>query len=126
MDSAQLKRMILDSSESSGIRKKLTETPQPGITTDDIVEMGQAIEQTVATKGWAFIDSYLVKKCDPNVLLFGDDDPLIKGEARGAIHLMQYIDQVIKAKNEILRRANEPRPTSAEPTKRRGRPKRDS
>lgn len=106
MDSAQLKRMILDKSESSGIRKRMV-SQESGISTDDIIEMGQAMENTVNTKGWSFIEAYLVRKCDPTSILFGPDDANMKGEARGAINLMQYIDQTIKAKNEILRKANE-------------------
>jgi hypothetical protein len=117
MDSAQLKRMILDQSETSNIRKKLvdmrtTEGPSEG----DIIEQGIAMEQTVATKGWAFIESYLLKKCDPTNILFGDGDADVRGEARCAIKIMHFIDQTIRAKNELLRKANEKRPERPEAT----------
>jgi hypothetical protein len=62
MDSAQLKRMILDKSESTGIRRKLLEQKDTGITQDDVVEMGVAFEQMVSMKGWAFIEAYLLRK----------------------------------------------------------------
>lgn len=107
MDSAQLKRQIIDQSEISGIRKNLIQNKDSGITQDDIIEMGIAMEQTVNTKGWSYIEAYLLKKCDPTLILFGDSSPDIKGEARGAVNVMHYIDQTIKAKNELLRKANE-------------------
>jgi len=106
MDSAQLKRMILEKSELSGIRKRILDEKE-GINADDIIEMGQEMEKTVNTKGWNFIEAYLVRKCDPTTFLFGTEDAMQRGEARGAINLMQYIDQTIKAKNELLRKANE-------------------
>ena len=107
MDSAQLKRMILEKSESSGIRKKLVDMREAGLTENDVIEMGNAMEQTVSTKGWNFMEAYLIRKCDPTNFLFGVEDAMMRGEARGAINFMHYIDQTIKAKNEILRRANE-------------------
>lgn len=108
MDSAQLKRMILEGSEKSGIRRKMV-SREAGITEDDIIEMGQALEQTVNTKGWNFVEAYLIRKCDPTTFLFGNEDDSSRGEARGAINLMQYVDQAIKAKNEILQRINDER-----------------
>jgi len=107
MDSAQLKRMILEKSESSGIRKKLIDMRETGLTDNDVIEMGNAMELTVQTKGWNFMEAYLIRKCDPTNFLFGVEDPMMRGEARGAINFMHYIDQTIKAKNELLRKANE-------------------
>ena len=116
MDSAALKRMILEDSERTGIRKKIVDQKE-GINADDIIEMGQAMELTVQTKGWNYVEAYLIRKCDPTTFLFGTgDDSLQRGEARGAINLMQYIDQTIKAKNEILRKANENRAVDKTPT----------
>ncbi len=115
MDSAQLKRMILEKSESSGIRKKLIDMREAGLTENDVIEMGLAMEQTVETKGWSFMEVYLLRKCDPTNFLFGTQDPLLMGEGRGAINFMHYIDQTIKAKNEILRKANEGRQTTDTP-----------
>jgi hypothetical protein len=108
LDSAQLKRQILDKSESSGIRKKLLDMrASEGPSADDIIEQGQAMEQVTTMKGWAFMEQYLLRKCDPTNLLFGQDDPVARGEARGAINFMHFIDQTIRAKNELLRKANE-------------------
>ena len=107
-DSAQLKRMILANSESSGIRKKIVDMRTvAGMTDDDLIEMGQAMENTVNTKGWYFIEAYLVKKCDPAAFLFGPENSDMRGEARGAINLMHYIQETIKYKNELLKRAND-------------------
>lgn len=115
LDSAQLKRQILDKSESSGIRKKLLDMrTSEGPSETNIIEQGSAMEQVTAMKGWIFMEQYLLRKCDPTNLLFGQDDPVARGEARGAINFMHFIDQTIKAKNQLLKRANEGK--SVEPT----------
>lgn len=101
MDPAELKRQIIMMSENSGIRKKMKGSN--GLNNDEVVEMGLALEEMVKTRGWAFIEAYILKNANPIGLLFEDDDPVKKGEARAFIRIIQYVDQTIRAKNEIIR-----------------------
>jgi len=106
MNSADIKRQILESSDVTGIRKKM-QTPEFGLNNDEIVEMAYCFEEMVKTKGWVYIEAYILKNSNPVGLLFDDDNPIRKGEARALVKIMQYVDQVIKAKNDILRLQDE-------------------
>jgi hypothetical protein len=101
MDVAELKRQILINSEQTGIRKRVTS--QGGLDSNEIIEMGQALEEMAKTRGWAYIEAYILKNSDPIGLLFHEEDPVRKGESRALVKLMQYVDQIIKAKNDILK-----------------------
>ena len=52
MNPADIKREILQSSDSTGIRKKLV-SGESGLNSDDIVEMGIALENLTQQKGWS-------------------------------------------------------------------------
>lgn len=109
MDSAEIKRMILAESESSGIRKKLIDNREKegGLNNDDIIEMGNAFEQMVKIKGWTYVEAYILNRANPVQLLFEEgDNPIKKGMARALMGLMQYVKQVIDAKTEILEKVN--------------------
>jgi hypothetical protein len=107
MNPAELKRQILMDSDRTGIRKRVTTQPQDsGITQNDVLEIGEALEQMTNTKGWMYAEAYILKQADPMGFLFGEDDPIRKGKARGLVEFMQYIDQMIKARNEIIARTN--------------------
>jgi len=107
MDSAQLKRMILEQSETTGIRKNVLQNANDfGLNNDDVVEIGASLEDLTKRKGWAYVEAYILKAANPLGLIFGQEDPVAKGKARGLIELMQYVDQMIKAKNEIARKAD--------------------
>ncbi len=103
MNPVELKRQILIDSERLGFRKKVAagDYQDSGLTNDDIVEIGIAFESMTEHKGWTYLEAYILKHADPVALLFDDDNPGKKGEAKGLIKLMQYIDQIIKAKNDI-------------------------
>lgn len=113
MDSAQLKRMILEQSDSTGIRKRVLQNAgDVGLTNDDVIDIGKSLDDLTNLKGWAYIEAYIMKSANPLGLLFGQEDPIAKGKARGLIELMQYVDQMIKAKNELLKKANEDKTNS--------------
>ena len=102
--SAEIKRQIL--TENTTFRKNLQSRLQ-GIDEGEIIEMGNAFETMVKTKAWTFIEAYLIRRMNITGLLFAEDDNLInKGIARGYAELLQYVDQVIRAKDAILSREN--------------------
>jgi len=104
---ADLKRQILMQSEQTGIRKKILSQHDTGITNDDVLEIGEALDKLTEQKGWTYIETYILKQADPIGLLFAEDNPVKKGEAKGLIKLMQYVDQMIKAKNELISKQRE-------------------
>jgi hypothetical protein len=106
MNLAEVKRQILMDSDSLGVRRKITEGHETGLTNEDVVEMGEAFEKLVDTKGWTYIDIYMMKQINPMSFIFGNNTDEQRGEAKGLAKLMQYIDQMIKAKNDVLRKAN--------------------
>lgn len=106
MNASEFKRQILEQSDATGIRKRLV-SGEAGINSDDIIDMGTALEQTTKTKGWFYIEAYILKNSNLVSMLFGPDDPVKKGEARALVSLMQYVNQTILAKNDILAKLNE-------------------
>ena len=110
MNVSDVKRQILMESEKTGIRKKIVEG-NAGLRNEDVIEMGIAFEQLVATKGWAYVEQYILQQANPTTVLFSTDEET-KARARGLILLMQHIDAVIRAKNEI--QAREPQDAKPE------------
>ncbi|MFA5340195.1 MAG: hypothetical protein WC332_00315 [Clostridia bacterium] len=106
MNPADMKREILQSSESTGIRKKLV-SGETGLNSDDIIEMGNALETMTQSKGWSYVSAYIMKNSNLVSLLFGTDDPISKGKAQALVLLDQWVQQTILAKNEILKKQNE-------------------
>lgn len=104
MDSAEIKRQILQQSDITGIRKKIIQSYEGGKGYDEILEMAAAFEQLVQTKGWAYIEAYIIAHANPIAQLFAEGENLLqKGQAQGLIKLMQYVDQVISAAKDIIR-----------------------
>lgn len=101
MNSADIKREILQSSDNTGIRKKL-ESGESGINSDDVIEMGLALEQMTQGKGWSFVEAYILNHANPVGLIFMADNAVEKGKAQALILLMQWVQQTILAKNNIL------------------------
>ena len=90
-------------SDRLGLRRKINagQYQESGLSNNEIMEMGGLFEGLTAHKGWPYLEAYILKHSDPISLLFGEDDPVRKGEAKGLIKLMQYVDQIIKAKNDL-------------------------
>ena len=113
LSSAEIKRQILIDADRIGIKKKIFDKPD-GKNWDDVVEMGTAFEQLVKMKGWIYIESFMIKGMDVVGLYFGQTSEDKKGYGRAFIELMQYVQQTIDAKNEILRRRENPKGTQKE------------
>lgn len=107
MNAADIKRQILEASEKTGIRKKIS-SGEAGMTSEDVIEAGDALERMTQTKGWNYVEAYILKRCDPAIIL-ESDDVAVRVVGRTLMHLMQYVNEMIKAKNDILRVANEER-----------------
>lgn len=104
MDSAEIKRMILKESESHPYVKSLLgdKARQQLNNNDDVYEMGEAFEKMVGTKGWNYVEEYIIRNANPvGMLLTDNKDEGQRGMARGLIQLMQFVDLAIKAKERI-------------------------
>lgn len=107
MNPTELKRQILEQSDQTGIRKKIL-TPDIGLNNDEIIEMGIALEDMTKTKGFTYLEAYILKTSNPiGLLMSGSEDSAKMGESRALIRIIQYINETIKAKDEILRRMDE-------------------
>jgi len=113
LSSAEIKRQVLIDADRMGIKKRILEKPD-GKTWDDIIEMGIAFEQLVKTKGWTYIESFMIKGMDVVGLYFGQSSDEKRGYGKAFIELMQYVQQTIDAKNEILRQRENPKGTQKE------------
>lgn len=103
MDAASIKRMILENSDSTGIRKRAS-APDTGISTDERIRIAECLERMIKTDGWVYLDAYVNKAISikmGELLASEKDDPYTKGFIRGMSLPLQYIDQMIKAGNEL-------------------------
>jgi len=102
LSSADIKREILMSSNKTDIRKQISNSIENGgLTEGEIMEMGREFENLVKSKGWIFVEAYMMKRMNITGLVFGQPDPDLKGIAKGYMLLMQYIHQIIKAAKEL-------------------------
>lgn len=106
ISSAEIKRQILMASDQSGIKKKIQQALENQTMTEgEIIETGNALEESTKMKGWNYIEAFMLRRMDIVGLVFGEGDTLPqKGIARGYMELMHYIDQTIKMRDEILER----------------------
>ena len=103
LSSAEIKRQILVSSKEGEIRKQIDNgLSNGGLTEGEILEMAQEFENLVKTKGWIFIEAYMMKRMNITGLVFGDVGDDQRGIAKGYMLVMQYIDQVIKTAKHLL------------------------
>lgn len=106
LSSAEIKRQILMDSDKSGVRKRIEQAIEnQSMTEGEIIETANALEALTKTKGWVYIESFMLRRMDITGLIFMEgDNSAQKGIARGYMELMQYIDQTIKARDTILDR----------------------
>jgi hypothetical protein len=106
LDSTDIKRQILADSEQdrTKVRKRIQQVLGNRDVEGEILEIGAEFEKLVASKGWTHIEVYMLRRMNLVGLAFNDkpDDGIQKGIARGYIELMQYVDQMIKARKEII------------------------
>ena len=60
------------------------------------------LEAMTKTKGWVVVEEFMLRKMNIVGLIYNKDNEESKGIAKGYVELMQYIDQVIKAKEELI------------------------
>jgi hypothetical protein len=108
LKSADIKRQILDESDKSGIRKRILSKVENNAPLEgEIIEMGYAFEKMVPTKGWLFVEQFMLKKISPVSWAFSgedEDEKLRKGMIQAYVNLMQYVDQVIETKNILTKK----------------------
>ena len=103
ISSAEIKRQILVSSDKGEIRKQIGNSiANGGLTEGEVIEMGQEFEVLVKSRGWIFVEAYMMKRMNITGLVFGDAGEDQKGIAKGYMLLMQYIDQIIKTSKQLL------------------------
>lgn len=98
LSSANIKKEILEQSDMTGIRKRAVLNDNPDFE-QDVIEQADALEKLTQTKGWVYLEAYMMKIV-MNSLLEDKDKEL----AKGMINTMHYIDQMIRARNQIFER----------------------
>lgn len=116
LSSSDIKRQIIDEAKNSSFRKKVEQTP-PGMTEGEQIEIGNALEKTTKTAGWAMIESYMLTRMNLVAMVISDNSSEIaKGTAKGFIEMMQWIHLSVKQKNDIEERLrNEAQKTETVP-----------
>jgi len=103
LSSAEIKRQILVSSDKGEIRKQIGNSLANGVLTEgEVLEMAQEFEILAKSRGWIFVEAYMMKRMNITGLVFGDVDVDQRGIAKGYMLLMQYIDQIIKTAKHLL------------------------
>jgi len=102
MKASDFKRQILEEGNNSSIRKQIQSKLEHRDTKGEILEIGKALENLVKQTGWSYIEAYMFRMMNLTGLLMGQTDERQQGVAAGYVQLMQYVDQMIKAKNAIL------------------------
>jgi hypothetical protein len=105
LDSAAIKRAIIDEAgKNSGIREKI-QNNAPQISEGERIEIGNELERMTRTKGWAYVEAYIINHLNPAVTLFMKED-VDKGEARGMMKVIQYVAAMIKHRDELIAKDN--------------------
>jgi hypothetical protein len=83
------------------MRKKMEQLP--GVDVGQIIEWGNDLEPITKMRGWALIESYMIRRIDVDNLIMADEvTPLQRGMARAYAELMQWINLTILKRNELL------------------------
>jgi len=104
LSSADIKREIIKEAANSSIRKRVESLPV-GMTEEDQMEIGNALESTTKTAGWTMVESYMLTRMNLVGMAIDEKSSEVKrGTAKGFIELMQWVHLAIKQKNDILER----------------------
>lgn len=109
MNPLEMKLAILAEAEKTGIRKKILGNVADGLmTNDDVLEMGNAFEDLKRHKGWFYLEAYILQNANlVSYVMSGQQDPLSLGKIQGLMGLMQHVEQIIAAKNDLEDKARE-------------------
>jgi len=97
----EIKRQILAGSSSSPVKSRI-DRETPGISSNEMIEIGNELEKTTKTAGWTVIETYMMARMNLVGLATQDGSDIQRGIARAFIELMQYVDLAIKRRNQIL------------------------
>jgi hypothetical protein len=111
LSTAEIKRQILLQSDDSGIRKEMVKR-HVGRDEDMIIEWADALEQMVKLKGWSILEGFLIREMDIPGMYADNANERKIGYGKAMMTVMQFVDQTIKAKAEILKRQEEARKNS--------------
>ena len=104
LSSSDIKREIIQNSDTSPFKKKMESVPA-GMTEDDQIEIGNALEATTKTGGWAIMEQFMLTRMNVMGMIMDDkSSDISRGIAKGYIEFMQWIDLSVKRKNEIIER----------------------
>ena len=98
LSSVDIKRELLQQSDMTGIRKRAVLNEDPNFE-QNIIEQADALEKMVATSGWVYLEAYMMTIVR-EYLVEHKHSELVDGIIRS----MQYVDQIIKARNQIFER----------------------
>jgi hypothetical protein len=97
LSSPEMKRQLLIQSDKSGIKERLLKKPPSpdGLSEDEIIEMGNALEAVTKMKGWNYLESFMLREIDFVGIFYGETTNESKiGQGRA----------MIKARDELLKR----------------------
>ena len=77
-----------------------------GLNNDEILEMGNALEETTKGRGWLIIESWIYKDANPNAILALKND-FDRGFVAGEMRVMQRVKSMISARDDILAKEQE-------------------
>jgi len=104
LTSADIKRDIIKSADSSVVKKRMEESP-PSITEGEQIEIGNNLEAMTKTLGWGIIEEYMLTRMNLVGMATSEKSSDVqRGTAKGFIELMQWIQLCIKRKNFLLER----------------------
>ena len=97
--SAEIKRQILKSADTSEIKKRMDANP-PGISDGEYIEMGNELERLTKMAGWTFVESYMLRFIAQKLNSDKYDEEIFI-RANAFKDLMHYIELTIQRKNII-------------------------
>lgn len=98
--------MTLVDTDRTGIRKKQSDLIRDNkIRADEQIEIGNALESMTNSTGWAYVEAYIFRL--GNRVLEEKMESESIAEVRGAVGVLNYIKNMIRLKDELLRSANE-------------------
>lgn len=99
------KQEIIREQGKPNIRKK-TIPGLAGLNNDDVLEMGNALEQMTQTKGWLIVESWIYQDSSAKRILSLKTD-FERGFAAGKMNVMDQVAGMIQARNEIVAKEKE-------------------
>jgi len=101
LSGAEIKREIIANAKNSPFRSQIEKVPD-GMTEDDQIEIGNALEAMTKTSGWTIVERYMITRANVVGMAMNDNvSDSVRGVAKGFIELMQWVEISVNRKNEI-------------------------